>query len=165
MKKILIIGSCGSGKSTLAKKLSQKLSLPLISLDQYYWKSGWVRSSKDEWREKVQELVEKDKWIMDGNYQSTFDIRVPASDAIIFLNFNRFVCFWRLLKRRILKNRVNIIDGCPERIDLKMIQWVLWEHPQRRGPITLELLKKESANKKIIIIESNKDLDDLIKKF
>src|SRR3989339_414040 len=105
MKKILIIGSCGSGKSTFAKALSKKLNLPLIGLDQCYWKHGWVRPEREEWRKRVSELVKGENWIMEGNYQSTFDIRFPASDTIIVLNINRFICFWRIWTRR--KKQIN----------------------------------------------------------
>lgn len=115
MRKVLIIGSCGAGKSVIAKKFSEKLNLPLISLDQYYWKPGWIRPSREEWRNKVMELTKKDKWIMDGNYQNTFDIRFPVSDTIILLDMNRFVCFWRIWKRRILKDRADKLDGCDEK--------------------------------------------------
>ena len=88
MKKIIIIGSCGAGKTTFAQKINKKLNLPLTNLDQLYWKPGWERTSKTEWREKVEQLVKGDKWIIDGNYQSTFDIRFPACDTIIFLDIN-----------------------------------------------------------------------------
>ncbi|MBI5621503.1 AAA family ATPase [Candidatus Falkowbacteria bacterium] len=162
MKKILVIGSGGSGKSTLAKELSKKLNLPLIALDQYYWKPGWVRPEKEEWRKKVSELVDQDSWIMDGNYQSTLDIRFPKSDVIIFLDINRFICFWRMWKRRILKNRVDKIDGCPEKIDFKFIKWVLWEYPQRRRPKVLKLLE-EYKDKKIFILRISKDRNNLFR--
>ena len=49
MQRVAIIGSCpkvyrfayGAGKSTLSKALGEKLKLPIIHLDAYYWQSGW----------------------------------------------------------------------------------------------------------------------------
>lgn len=41
MEKILIIGCSGSGKSTLAVALGEKLGLPVVHLDQLWWKEGW----------------------------------------------------------------------------------------------------------------------------
>ena len=157
MKKILVIGSGGAGKSTIAKKLSKKLNLPLINLDQFYWKPEWIPTSKEKWRNKVAELVKKDEWIIDGNYKSTFNIRFPACDTIIWLDINRFVCFWRIWKRRVFKNRDDYIGGCDEKIDYKFFKWVLWDYPKKSRPKTLIYLKKYH-NKKIIIIRSKKDL-------
>lgn len=40
MERILVIGSPGTGKSTLSVALSRKLSLPLVHLDQLFWRPG-----------------------------------------------------------------------------------------------------------------------------
>ena len=42
MKRIMIIGCPGSGKSTLSKQLAMKLKLPLVHLDQIYWKNSFL---------------------------------------------------------------------------------------------------------------------------
>ncbi len=47
-KRILVIGSCGAGKSTLSKKFQQILELPLIHLDQHYYKPNWEEPKKEE---------------------------------------------------------------------------------------------------------------------
>jgi len=160
MKKIIVLGSGGSGKSTFAQKLSQKLGLPLIVLDQHYWSPGWISPPKKDWRNKVSELVKKDQWIMDGNYKSTFDIRFPASDTIIWLNRNRFLCCWRVIKRRLLNDRVDKLDGCNEKVDLQFFKWVLWDYPTKGRKMTREFLRKYQ-NKKVFILKHQKD----IKKF
>ena len=53
MKKILVIGSGGSGKSTFSRRLGEKLGLPVVHLDQLYWRPGWVETPKVEWVEIV----------------------------------------------------------------------------------------------------------------
>ena len=164
MKKIIIIGSCGSGKSTFAKALSKKLNLPLIGLDQCYWKHGWVRPEREEWRKRVSELVKGENWIMEGNYQSTFDIRFPASDTIIVLNINRFICFWRIWKRRILKNRTDKLDSCDEKIDFELMKWVLWDYPTR-GKKQINGFLSQYSDKDIIIIRKSKDLKRFMSNF
>lgn len=158
MRKILIIGSCGAGKSALAQEISRRLSLPLISLDQQYWRPGWVRTPRDEWRAKVAELVSGESWIIEGNYQSTFDLRFPACDTVIWLDFNRFLCFWRAIKRRILKNRADKLDACDEKIDFKLVKWILWDYPGQGQKRIQEFLRKHN-DKKIIIIRSRTDLE------
>src|SRR3989338_1002761 len=116
MKRILVIGSAGAGKSTFAKRLHEKLGLPLIHLDQHYWRPGWVKPEKIEWERKVKELLGGESWIIDGNYRSTLHLRLPAADAIIFLDFSRWRCFWGIVRRRCFKDRQEKLAGSPEQI-------------------------------------------------
>lgn len=69
--KIIVIGNCGSGKSYVSKQLSNIMGLPLIHLDNEFWKPNWVATDKEEWLKKQHQFIEKDKWIIDGNYNST----------------------------------------------------------------------------------------------
>jgi len=71
-KKIAIVGNAGSSKTTLALKIKEKLQLPIIHLDQYFWLPGWQRRDFAEFVSMHNELCEQDKWIMDGNYVRTF---------------------------------------------------------------------------------------------
>ncbi|MGI9165227.1 MAG: AAA family ATPase, partial [Pyrinomonadaceae bacterium] len=68
MRRILVIGSGGAGKSTFALRLSAILNMEVIHLDSLYWTSGWVEMPKDRWRAVVEELLQRDSWIIDGNY-------------------------------------------------------------------------------------------------
>ena len=43
MQRIIIIGCGGAGKSTLARKLGEVLDLPVVHLDQLFWKPNWHR--------------------------------------------------------------------------------------------------------------------------
>jgi len=84
MRKIAIIGSGGAGKSTLARQLSEKLAIDVYHLDALFWQPNWVLASRETQREIQSRLVRQDSWIIDGNYGSTFDLRLTAVDTIIF---------------------------------------------------------------------------------
>lgn len=99
MQKILIIGSPGSGKSTFSFRLSEKLNIPIIHLDKLFWKSGWVSRSKEAFDKLLIEEMEKESWIIDGNYSRTLPMRLEKADTVIFFDYSRFVCLWRVLKR------------------------------------------------------------------
>src|SRR5438034_11750677 len=86
LKRILVIGSGGSGKTTFARRLAERTTLPLIHLDALYWRPGWDPTPADEWRARVEALANEPAWIMDGNYGGTLDIRLAASDTIVFLD-------------------------------------------------------------------------------
>jgi adenylate kinase family enzyme len=68
MKRISVIGCCGSGKSTLSLKLHQMTGLPIIHLDKEYWHSGWRPSESEDFRKRLEPIIEKDGWIIDGHY-------------------------------------------------------------------------------------------------
>ena len=66
-ERILIIGSGGAGKSTLAVELGRLLGLPVVHLDAEFWRPGWVQTPDEEWHCRMSELVQFDRWLMDGN--------------------------------------------------------------------------------------------------
>jgi hypothetical protein len=40
-----------------------------------------------------------DRWIMDGNYSGSLDIRLERADTVIILVFSRWRCLVRVLRR------------------------------------------------------------------
>ncbi len=128
MKKVLVIGCCGAGKSTLSKKLSDKLGLPIIHLDQAYWQANWVETPKEEWENKVAQLIQQEAFIMDGNYSGTLAMRLQAADTLVYLDYPTWLCFWRVIQR-IFKyhgtTRPDMTQRCHERFDLSFLHYVL----------------------------------------
>lgn len=162
MKKILILGSCGAGKSTLARKMQSILDIEIIHLDQHYWKPNWTKTESEEWEKKVEELIKGEGWIIDGNYRSTLDIRLPQADAVIWLDFPRVICFGRLLKRRLRKNRVDELFGCKERISFNLLKWVLWKFPRDNRKDIIKRLETIRKEKNVFVLKSNKDVDEFL---
>ena len=121
--RIIIIGSAGSGKSYLAKKIAEITKYPLIHLDNEFWNPGWVKTPREEWIEKQKEMISTEKWIIDGNYNSTLELRIEASDLVIFLDINRFVCMYGAIKRH-GKKRSDLPDYCDERFDKEFIDFL-----------------------------------------
>ena len=159
MKRIALIGSGGSGKSTLARKLGTKLNIEVYHLDALLWKPNWQPTTKEEHRKVQVELVKKEEWIIDGNYNGTMDIRLNAADTVIFLDFNRVLCTYRTLKRTIQyrdRRRPDVAEGVKERFDLTFIKWI-WNYPKMIRPLVLKRLEKLPKDKTIIILKSPKE--------
>ncbi|PYI91788.1 MAG: AAA family ATPase [Verrucomicrobia bacterium] len=142
MQKILLIGSGGSGKSTLAARIAARTGLPLIHLDALFWKPGWKETPREEWKQIVVELLQRDSWVMDGNYGGTLDVRLAACDGVVFLDFPPAVCLWRLLKRRVqfhYRARPDMPTGCAERLSWSFLRWI-WSYRRDRRPRILQKL-------------------------
>ncbi len=134
MERILVIGSGGAGKSTFSSKLGPKLGLPVIHLDTLFWKPNWIETPAEEWAKIIETETSRPKWIMDGNYGGTMEMRLAACDTVIFLHFSRWLCLWRVLYRRFKYRRLSRPDmnpGCPEQLDFEFLKWV-WTYPARR---------------------------------
>ncbi len=154
----MIIGPGGSGKSTLANKMGEKLGLPIFHLDTYFWKPGWIETSHIEWQEKQKKIMENQKWIIDGNYEETIDLRLKSCDTVIFLNFSRVVSFYRVYKRYFQfrgKTRPDMNEGCEERVSFEFIRWI-WYYPRRSAPVIIQKLNAVSNQKDVIILKSPK---------
>lgn len=155
-KKIIIIGSSGAGKSTLARELGAILDIEAIHLDAFYWHPGWVETPKSKWHSVVQDLTKRKSWIIDGNYSDTLDFRLAAADTVIFLDFSRLLCLWRVIKRRLIytgKTRPDMASGCPERINGQFLQYI-WNYPIARRPVILEKLSQLTPKQQVIILKS-----------
>ena len=157
MRKVLVIGSGGAGKTILAKKLGKLLDIPVLHLDSLYWKPGWTETPKEAWRQIISELVQKESWIMDGNYGGTLAERLKACDTVVYLVFSRLLCLYRVFKRALTnrgKARPDLNPGCIEQLpDKVFISWI-WNYPKSRTPKILETLRSLKGQKKIFILRS-----------
>ncbi|SET53063.1 Adenylate kinase [Salinibacillus kushneri] len=164
MKRIAIIGSSGSGKSTLARTLGEILQMEVFHLDQLFWKPGWVLATKEEQKRIQDKLTSKEKWIFDGTYTSTLDLRLRQADAVIYLDLSRILCTYRVLKRRLQyhnKTRPDMGEGCKEKIDWEFLKYV-WHFPKTKKPVILKYLKEKPHNQQVIILSSPGEIEHFI---
>ncbi|HQZ97180.1 MAG TPA: DNA topology modulation protein [Pyrinomonadaceae bacterium] len=160
MKKIIVIGSGGAGKSTFSRRLGDALGIPVIHLDQLYWRPNWDKMPKPDWEATVAELVKGHSWIMDGNFGGTREMRMRAADTIIFLDVPRRICLYRAIKRALKyrgTNRPDMAEGCNEKLDLEFIGWV-WNYPGRARKRIIDEMK-EFPDKRFVTLRSSSEID------
>ncbi len=165
MKRVLILGPSGSGKSTLGERLGRMLSVPIIHLDQCYWKPNWVCTPEDEWQAKVKDLIGSDAWVMDGNYTSTLSLRASAADTIIFIDVPRRLSYLRIFTRFLRfrgSTRPDLTEDCPEKIDLDFIRWI-WDYPRTRRPAILRFLEKQKATKNVFVLRGQRETEAFLR--
>jgi adenylate kinase family enzyme len=156
-KRILIFGPSGAGKSTLARRVGARLGLPVVHLDAINWNPGWVQTERERFRERVAEAASRETWVMDGNYTTHLDLRLPRAEAVIWLDLPRHVYFPRAVWRTIRnygRARDDIGPGCPERFDLAFFRDWVWTYPVHSRARHAELLANLPAGIRGIILRS-----------
>ncbi len=165
-KTILVVGCSGGGKSTLTQILSQKYDLPAVHLDIYFWQPGWTITPMDKWREKVKELTNQDKWVMDGTFSESFDLRFPAADKIIILKLPRLVCLYRAITR-VFKyskkdRRPDMAEGCDETFDFKFYQYI-WTYDRKVFPKITKAIEVYNCEKKVVYLKSHEEVEFFVR--
>lgn len=93
--RITVIGLPGSGKSTVARKLSERLSIPHIHIDRFWFEAGGRKGSHDtpnieqvraQVRERTMEAIKAPSWVSDGFYFRLQPEIAARADVIIFLD-------------------------------------------------------------------------------
>ena len=143
-QRILVIGSPGAGKSTFAKELSKIIGIPVYHLDKVYWLPNFEKPNEDDFINKVDEIITKDEWIIDGNYGSTLEKRLSRATLVFFLDYSKYLCVKSVLKRiKQYENiqRDDITEGCIETYDPEFLEWV-WSFPELYRPRIIDLLSK-----------------------
>ena len=162
MKRVIIIGCPGSGKSTFARKLQSVTGLPLHHLDLIYWKSDRTIVPREEFLEKLHQIMAQEQWIIDGNYASTMEMRMQACDTVIFLDYPPELCLAGAQER---KGKARPDLPWVESNDLddsEFMEYIRKFHELNR-PAILNLLEKYS-DKEIIIFHSREDAEIFLQK-
>lgn len=160
MDRIVIVGSGGSGKSTLAQQIGEALGLDIVHLDRLLWKPGWVRISPQEQEAVVREVVSRARWIIDGDHLRTQAIRFAAADTVVFLDFPRWICVWRTVKRFLQsrdRSRVGMAAGCPERLNLTLLRWV-WRYPQDNRAQVVANITRWGGSGQVVTLRSPQEV-------
>lgn len=100
MEKVIIIGSPGSGKSTFGRQLKNMTGLPLYHLDMMFWNADKTTVPKEVFMERLTKTMESSKWIIDGNYGSSMEMRLKACDTVFFLDYPTEICIAGIEERK-----------------------------------------------------------------
>ena len=155
MKKVIVIGCPGSGKSTVSRALHNKTGIPLYHLDMMYWNADKTTVENSVFLERLSTVLEKDEWIIDGNYGSTMELRMVACDTVVFLDYPLDVCLDGIKERR-GKPRSDM-PWIETEEDEEFIEFIKSYNEQQK-PKVLELLEKYS-DKNIVVFKSREQAD------
>lgn len=159
MDRIMIIGFSGGGKSTLARKMGEILDIEPLHFDAIHWLPNWVESTVEYKKERVEPVLARERWIIEGNYRKIYwQERLKLADTVIFIDVNRFTCLYQAWKRSRVykgKTRPDMGEGCTEKFDLEFAKWVFFKgRKQRRS--NLELMRRLKKDGKDVYILKNR---------
>lgn len=167
MQKIIVIGNAGSGKTTFSKALAEKLNLPLVHLDKIFWCGKWHHISRESFDKILEEELQKDSWIIDGNFNRTLSRRLKECDTVFYFDLPTISCLWGSTKRVIQnygKTRDDMGGYCPEYFDKH--KWELYLSILKFNKQNRERYYKmlsEEKDKKIIIFKNKNDIRKFLK--
>lgn len=160
MNKVIVIGCPGSGKSVFSRRLNELTGLPLFHLDLLRWRKDRTFRSRDELIEKIEEIGKSEKWIMDGNYGSTMELRMSLCDTVIFLDYPTDVCLEGINERRgKVRPDMPWVEPVDE-IDEEFVDFVR-NYNEVNRPVVLERISKFS-DKNLIVFKSRNESEEFL---
>lgn len=162
MQRIIIIGSGGAGKSTLARRIGHILDIPVTHIDRLFWQPHWQPVDRPTLIERQQAIITQTHWIMDGNYTATLDIRLDRADTVIVLDMPRWLCFYRVIRRRITyhgQTRPDMGVDCPEHLTWEFLRFI-WNYPKRIPALKIRLA--DLPDKRVIFLHSPAEVEAFV---
>ena len=145
--RIIVLGCPGSGKSTFARALAARTGLPLIHLDSVWWRADGSHISRDEFDRALAELLAGEKWIMDGDYSRTYEVRLRAADTVIFLDYPEDVCMAGIVGR--LGEERPDMPWTESALDPELVAMVK-NYARDNRPVLLDLLRRY-ADRQVLV--------------
>lgn len=155
MEKVIVIGCPGAGKSTFAKRLQKETGLPLYHLDMIWHKPDKTHISREAFDETLRTILSGDRWILDGNYGRTLEMRIKACDTVFLLDLPVETCLAGA-QNRIGKKREDL-PWKEDALDPEFAQWIC-NFQENEMPYVHSLLEKYN-HKNIVIFQSHKEID------
>lgn len=163
--RIMVTGCSGGGKSTLSQRLARQFGLAYISIDRdILWLPGWVERSKAEQRQRIIERIAADRWIMDGTNPSTFDVRLPRTDIVIWVRMPRIVCIWGVTTRWLKhfgRTRPEMAPGCVEKLDWDFLRFI-WTFEQKFTPRIIAEIERHGPAVPVFQLKSHGEMKRLL---
>ncbi len=164
--RLLVVGCSGGGKSTLSRKISSLLKLEYLSIDRdVRFLPGWVVRDRQEQREMLSQLVQRNHWIMDGSGASTFDIRLPRTELVLWVRVPRYVALIGLAKRILRsfgKVRPDMAAGCPEKLPDREFLSYIWNFEQIHAPKFIQNLDLHGPDIPVVMLKSHREIGEVL---
>jgi len=107
----------------------------------------------------VSSLIQEESWIMDGLYESTLDLRIPAADVVILVESSRLTCLWRVLKRKLTTDDHRRPDApAGQELDRAFFRYI-WRYPTVIRPFVFDCIRRYGSDKNLIRLRGSRDVE------
>ena len=152
IRKIIVIGCPGSGKSSFARRLRDLSGLPLYYLDMLFHRPDRTTVGREEFDRALLQILARDRWIIDGNYQRTLPLRFEAAERIFFFDLPLEDCL-NGAARRVGTKREDM-PWIEEVFDEDFRQYIL-DFPRDQLPQIRALIEKYRQSREIVTFRSH----------
>ena len=161
MKRVIVIGCPGSGKTIFAEKLNKITGLPLHYLDAIWHKPDKTHIPREEFDQRLLEILATDEWIIDGEYGRTVEMRLKECDTVFLFDLPAEVCL-QGVTNRLGKKRYEM-PWIEKELDPEFEAYIKG-FANDSLPRLYELIEKYGTEKQVIIFKSRKEADDFLNK-
>ena len=123
-----------------------------------FWNADKTTVEKSVFRERLSSVIATDKWIIDGNYGSTMEMRMAECDTVFFLDYPLDICLEGIKERR-GKPREDM-PWIETEEDKEFTEFIKSYNEQQR-PKVMALLEKYSC-KNIVIFTDREKADEYL---
>jgi adenylate kinase family enzyme len=161
MDRVAVIGPAGAGKSTLASEVGLRLGIPVLHLDQLYWRPGWVATPSDEWETFQRQALAAPPWVVDAQHDDMLPDWLEVADTVVFLDASPVRCLWRAARRRLSRGPV---EGVPQasprgRADRSLLNFVRgqWHYRRHLRADLLAGLERRRNGRDVVVLRREED--------
>ena len=162
IKRAIVIGCPGAGKSNFARTLRERTGLPLYYLDQIWHKADGSNVSSAEFDAHLARILQQERWIIDGNYLRTLELRLSQCDTVFLLDYPTAVCLDGA-EQRIGTPREDL-PWVEEVFDPEFRQWIE-DFPTTQLPQIYQLLDRYRTGREIFVFRSREEGNAWLKTF
>lgn len=167
--RVLVIGCSGGGKTTFSAKIAAYRNLEFQSLDRdVRWLPGWVERDRAGQREIIAQLAQRERWVMDGSGASSFDLRLPRTELVLWVRVPKPIALFGLFKRVFRyygSVRPAMAEGCPERLPDRDFLSYIWNFETRYAPLIIKQIDQHGPTVPVAVLRSHREMDAILQPF
>ncbi|WP_223168000.1 topology modulation protein [Nonomuraea sp. SYSU D8015] len=156
MRRVAVVGCCGSGKSHIARELGKRMNAPVVHLDAMYYDDEWNPLPPEKFEARQRDLVIGERWIADGNYNATLQIRLEACDTVVFVDVPTWAALWGIFSRQIRHGAgQDQASGIYNRIHWGVLRYVATYRRTMR-PRVMAKIRQHAGHAQVVVLTSRR---------
>jgi adenylate kinase family enzyme len=164
MKKVAIVGCGGSGKSHVARALGDVLDAPVTHLDAAFYDDEWNELPVEKFAAVQRDLVAQEKWVIDGNYNSTLQIRLEACDTVVLMDVSTPAALWGIFSRQLRHGAGHKGNGVHNRIHWGVIKYVATYRRKMRPRVMAKIDQFAAGHADVVLLTSRRQTRHWLRK-